>query len=54
MFFQILYDKIGDKSKVLTSERVVGIENTPSPVTVTTKTGKSFIGDIAVGGIGMT
>ena len=53
MLIQILYDKIGDKSKVLTSERVVAIENSLSHVTVTTQTGNSYTGDIVVGADGI-
>jgi len=53
MLIQILYDNIEDKSKVLTSEKVVSIENTPSHVTVTTQTGNYFTGDIVVGADGI-
>lgn len=53
MLIQILYDKVEDKSKVLTSERVVTVENTISHVTVTTKTGNSYTGDIVVGADGI-
>ena len=53
MLIQILYDKIEDKSKVFTSERVVATENAPSHVTVTTQTGNSYTGDIIVGADGI-
>lgn len=53
MLIQILYDKIEDKSKVLTSERVVAIENALPHVTVTTQMGNSYTGDIVVGADGI-
>jgi protoporphyrinogen oxidase len=51
MLIQILYYKIQDKSKVITSERVVTVKNGPSYVAATTKTGKSYTGDKVVGTI---
>lgn len=50
---QTLYDHIQDKSKVLTSEKVVTVKNSPSHVTVTTSTGKSFTGDMVAGADGI-
>lgn len=53
MLIEILYDKIRDKPKVLTSQRVATIQNSPFSVTVTTKTGEAFTGDIVVGADGI-
>ncbi|KAI9926177.1 hypothetical protein MW887_004640 [Aspergillus wentii] len=53
MLIQILYDKIEDKSKVHTSERVASVVNSDSHVTVTTEGGKSYTGDIVVGADGV-
>ncbi|UDD62521.1 hypothetical protein AFCA_009834 [Aspergillus flavus] len=53
MLIQILYDKIQDKSKVLTSQRVQTVHTSQSHVTVTTKDGKSYKGDIIVGADGI-
>lgn len=53
MLIQILYDAIQDKSKVLTSERVMTVQNDPSSVTVTTGTGRKFVGDLVVGADGI-
>lgn len=53
MLIQILYNKIQDKSKVLTSEKVVTVQNGYSHVTVTTKTGNSYTGDMVVGADGI-
>lgn len=50
---QTLYDHIQDKSKVLTSEKVVTVKNSISHVTVTTSTGKSFTGDMVAGADGI-
>lgn len=50
---QTLYDHIEDKSKILTSEKVVTIKNSPLDVTVTTNTGKSFSGDMLAGADGI-
>ncbi|KAJ6007764.1 hypothetical protein N7540_011740 [Penicillium herquei] len=50
---QILYDNIEQKDKILTSERVTSIENHPSHVSITTKSGKTFTGSILVGGDGI-
>jgi 2-polyprenyl-6-methoxyphenol hydroxylase-like FAD-dependent oxidoreductase len=49
MLIDILYNKIEDKSKVLTSQRVQSIEHGESNVTVTTSSGQSFTGNIVVG-----
>ncbi|GAD92949.1 hypothetical protein PVAR5_1548 [Paecilomyces variotii No. 5] len=49
MLIQILHDAIRDKSKILTSQRVMNVHNDTSGVTVTTETGQSFVGDIVVG-----
>ncbi|KAB8072140.1 hypothetical protein BDV29DRAFT_196997 [Aspergillus leporis] len=46
---QILYDNIQDKSKILTSQRVPTVQNSPSHVTIVTKAGQSHMGDIVVG-----
>ncbi|PIG87132.1 zeaxanthin epoxidase [Aspergillus arachidicola] len=53
MLIQILYDKIQDKSKVLTSQRVQTVHTSRSHVTVTTKEGQSYKGDIVVGADGI-
>lgn len=53
MLIQTLYDHIQDKTKILTSERVVEVQNASSHVTVTTKTGNSYTGDILVGADGI-
>ncbi|KAB8268882.1 hypothetical protein BDV30DRAFT_230298 [Aspergillus minisclerotigenes] len=53
MLIQILYDKIQDKSKVLTSQRVQIVHTSQSHVTVTTKDGKFYKGDIIVGADGI-
>ncbi|KAB8200496.1 hypothetical protein BDV34DRAFT_232212 [Aspergillus parasiticus] len=53
MLIQILYDKIQDKSKVLTSQRVQTVYISQSHVTVTTKEGQSYKGDIVVGADGI-
>lgn len=50
---QTLYNHIQDKSKVLTSEKVVTVKNSISHVTVTTSTGKSFTGDMVAGADGI-
>lgn len=50
---QTLYDHIEDKPKILTSEKVVTIKNSPLDVTVTTNTGKSFSGDMLAGADGI-
>jgi 2-polyprenyl-6-methoxyphenol hydroxylase-like FAD-dependent oxidoreductase len=49
MLIEILYNKIQDKSKVLTSQRVQSIEHSDSNITVTTSGAQSFTGDIVVG-----
>ncbi|RYP02256.1 hypothetical protein DL764_005863 [Monosporascus ibericus] len=53
MVLESLYDKIQDKSKILTSERVMAVENNPESAVVTTKTGKEFTGDIVIGADGI-
>lgn len=53
MLLEVLYDRIRDKPKVLTSQRVATIQNSPSSVTVTTNTGEAFTGDIVVGADGI-
>lgn len=53
MLIQILFDHIQDKSKILTSEKVVTVHNASSHVTVTTKTGNSYTGNILVGADGI-
>lgn len=53
MLTQTLYDKIQDKSRVLTSENVVTVQNASSHATVTTKTGNSYTGDMLVGADGI-
>lgn len=53
MLIEILYNKIQDKSKVLTSHRVQSIETSDSNVTVKTSDGQRFTGDIVVGGDGI-
>lgn len=53
MCIQILYDEIQGKSKILTSEKVVTVQNASSHVTVTTKTGNSYTGDMLVGADGI-
>ncbi|KAH8690634.1 hypothetical protein BGW36DRAFT_411451 [Talaromyces proteolyticus] len=53
MLIQILYSAIQGKSKVFTSERVVTIRNKDSSVTVTTKSGKTYTGDIIIGADGI-
>ncbi|KAE8377206.1 hypothetical protein BDV26DRAFT_305041 [Aspergillus bertholletiae] len=53
MLIQILYDKIQDKSKVLTSQRVQSVHTSESHVTVITKEGQTYAGDIVVGADGI-
>ncbi|KAE8335974.1 hypothetical protein BDV24DRAFT_155576 [Aspergillus arachidicola] len=53
MLIQILYDKIQDKSKVPTSQRVQTVHTSRSHVTITTKEGQSYKGDIVVGADGI-
>ena len=53
MLIQILYDHIQQKDKILTSQRVVSIENHPWHVSVTTKTGEKFTGSLLVGADGI-
>ena len=53
MLIEILYNKIQDKSKVITSQRVQSIENGTSSVTVTTTTGQTYTGNIVIGADGI-
>lgn len=53
MLIQSMYDKIQNKSKVLTSQRVVTVENLSDSVAVTTAAGKTFTGDIVIGADGI-
>ena len=51
---QTLYDKIQDKSKVLTGKRVQTIDNSdPTIVNVITTDGSRYSGDIVVGADGV-
>lgn len=53
MLIRALYDKIQQKFKVLTSEKVVTVLNSPSCATITTEAGKSYTGSIVVGADGI-
>ncbi|KAJ5995781.1 hypothetical protein N7481_002758 [Penicillium waksmanii] len=53
MLIQILYDKIQQKDKILTSERVVTVKNHPTHVAITTQSGKEFTGTFVVGADGI-
>ncbi|CAG8052089.1 unnamed protein product [Penicillium salamii] len=53
MLIEILYDKIKDKTKVLTSQRVQTIDNNDSGVTVHTLAGQKFTGSIVIGADGI-
>lgn len=53
MLIQVLYDKIQQKDKILTSERVVTVTNHSSHVAVTTQSGKEFTGTFVVGADGI-
>jgi 2-polyprenyl-6-methoxyphenol hydroxylase-like FAD-dependent oxidoreductase len=53
MLIQILYDKIQDKSKVLTSERVTTVQQSQLSATVVTESGRNFTGDVVVGADGI-
>jgi 2-polyprenyl-6-methoxyphenol hydroxylase-like FAD-dependent oxidoreductase len=53
MLIAILYEKIKDKSKVITSERVQTVENGTSGVTVTTTSGQTYTGSILIGADGV-
>ena len=53
MVFQVLYNHVQDKSKVLTQKRVVTIDTMESAVQVVTKDGSTYEGDIVVGGDGI-
>jgi 2-polyprenyl-6-methoxyphenol hydroxylase-like FAD-dependent oxidoreductase len=53
MLIEVLYNKIQDKSRVLTDQRVQDISNGASSVTVTTTTGRKFTGNIVVGADGI-
>lgn len=50
---KVLYNTIKDKSKVLTSKRVLDVVHSESGVTVTCKDGSSYEGDIVVGADGI-
>lgn len=50
---QALYDNLKDKSKVHTCCEVVKVENLDSEVTVKTKDGSEFTGNIVVGADGV-
>ncbi|CAI7632633.1 unnamed protein product [Penicillium glandicola] len=53
MLIEVLYEKIQDKSKVITSQRVESIENGTSSTTVTTTSGQTYTGNIVVGADGI-
>ncbi|KAK1654616.1 hypothetical protein BDP81DRAFT_478104 [Colletotrichum phormii] len=53
MLLQTLYDNLKYKDNVLPNKRVVGIETTESGVTVYTKDGSTYRGDILVGADGV-
>lgn len=53
MLIQALYDKIQQKHKVLTSERVIKVENHPTHVAVETNSGKTFTGSFVIGADGI-
>lgn len=53
MVLQVLYDNIKDKSKILVNKRVGGVALSDSNVTVNTKEGDSYTGDILVGADGI-
>ncbi|KAJ5295636.1 hypothetical protein N7508_010457 [Penicillium antarcticum] len=53
MLIEVLYDKIQDKSRVLTDQRVQSISNRASDVTVTTTTGRKFTGHMVIGADGI-
>lgn len=53
MLVEVLYEKIQDKSKVITSQRVQSTENGTSSATVTTTTGETYTGNIVVGADGI-
>ncbi|VUC26567.1 unnamed protein product [Clonostachys rosea] len=53
MLLQVLYDNLKDKTKVLTSQRVVSVDLTESGVTATTEDGKIYEADLVVGADGI-
>ncbi|KAJ5178398.1 uncharacterized protein N7500_001097 [Penicillium coprophilum] len=53
MVIEILYEKIQDKSKVITSQRVESVENDSLSATVTTTTGQTYTGNIVIGADGI-
>lgn len=53
MLIEVLYEKIQDKTKVVTSQRVQTIENGTSGVTITTTSGQTYTGNIVVGADGI-
>ncbi|KAG0158292.1 hypothetical protein PDIDSM_5805 [Penicillium digitatum] len=53
MLIEVLFEKIQNKAKVLTSQRVQSVENGTSSVTVTTTTGQTYTGSIVVGADGI-
>ncbi|KAJ5356786.1 Monooxygenase FAD-binding [Penicillium concentricum] len=53
MLIEVLYGKIQDKSKVITSQRVQSIENGTSSATVTTATGQTYTGNMVIGADGI-
>lgn len=53
MLLNVLYNNLSKKSKVLVGKQVVGISLTSSRVSVTTKDGDSFSGDILIGADGI-
>lgn len=50
---RILYENIRDKSKIRSSERVMGVEHTPDGVEVTTSSGMVFTGYGLIGADGI-
>jgi 2-polyprenyl-6-methoxyphenol hydroxylase-like FAD-dependent oxidoreductase len=50
---QVLYDRLRDKSKIHTGQRVIKVEHVGEKVTLQTKSGRAFEADIAVGADGI-
>lgn len=50
---QVLYEHIKDKSRVLTSKRVVSVQQSDAGVEVKTQDGATFKGDILIGADGI-